>query len=62
MKRILLALTLVGLLLPFAPRAQAETEVSLNLFYDNLYDQGTSIRVLGARTPLVAPWSCHSTR
>ena len=31
MKRILLALTMAGLLLPFAPRAQADTEVSLDL-------------------------------
>nr|MBA3651203.1 hypothetical protein [Chthoniobacterales bacterium] len=45
MKRILLALTMVGLLLPFAPRAQAETEVSLNLFYDNLSSQGNWIEV-----------------
>ncbi|MEO8045556.1 MAG: DUF6600 domain-containing protein, partial [Spartobacteria bacterium] len=45
MKRILLALTMVGLLLPFAPKAQADTEVSLNLFYDNLSSQGSWIEV-----------------
>ncbi len=45
MKRILLALTMVGLLLPFAPKAQADTEVSLNLFYDNLSPHGSWIEV-----------------
>jgi hypothetical protein len=45
MKRILLTLTLLGLLLPLAPRAQAATEVSLNFFYDNLSPQGNWIEV-----------------
>ncbi|HEY3661668.1 MAG TPA: DUF6600 domain-containing protein [Chthoniobacterales bacterium] len=45
MKRILLALTMVGFLLPLAPRAQADPEVSLNLFYDNLSAQGNWIEV-----------------
>lgn len=36
---------MVGLLLPLAPRAQAETEVSLNFFYDNLSSQGNWIEV-----------------
>ena len=45
MKRIVLALTLVGLLLPLAPRAEAETEVSLNFFYDNLSPYGAWIDV-----------------
>jgi Family of unknown function (DUF6600) len=45
MKRILLALTLVGLLLPLAPRAEAATEVSLNVFYDNLSPYGGWIDV-----------------
>src|SRR5450432_3985650 len=45
MKRILFALTIVGLLLPLAPRAQAETEVSVNFFYDNLSAQGTWMEV-----------------
>jgi hypothetical protein len=45
MKRILLALTMVGFLLPLAPRAQADAEVSLNFFYDNLSSQGSWIEV-----------------
>jgi len=45
MKRILLALTMVGLLLPFAPRAEADPENSLNFFYDNLADQGSWLEV-----------------
>ena len=45
MKRILLALMTVGFLLPLAPSAQADTEVSLNFFYDNLSDQGSWIEV-----------------
>ena len=44
MKRILLALTMVGLLLPLAPRAQA-AEVSLNFFYDNLSPYGSWLEV-----------------
>jgi hypothetical protein len=36
---------MVSLLLPLAPRAQAETEVSLNFFYDNLSSQGNWIEV-----------------
>ena len=36
---------MVGFLLPLAPRAQAETEVSLNFFYDNLSSQGNWIEV-----------------
>lgn len=45
MKRILLALTMTGLLLALAPRAQAATEVSLDFFYDNLSSQGSWIEV-----------------
>src|SRR5947207_1432920 len=45
MKRILLALMMVGFFLPLAGRAQADTEVSLNFFYDNLSDQGNWIEV-----------------
>ncbi|MGH8094469.1 MAG: DUF6600 domain-containing protein [Chthoniobacterales bacterium] len=45
MKRILLTLTMVGLLLPLAPRAKAAAEVSLNFFYDNLSPYGTWIDV-----------------
>ncbi|MEP7248960.1 MAG: DUF6600 domain-containing protein [Spartobacteria bacterium] len=45
MKRILFALTMLGLLLPLAPRAQADTDVSLNFFYDNLSDQGSWLEV-----------------
>ena len=45
MKRILLALTMVGLLLPLAQRAQADTEVSLDFFYDNLSPYGDWIEV-----------------
>ena len=47
MKRILLALTMVGLLLPLAPRVEADTEVSLNFFYDNLSPYGSWIDVTG---------------
>jgi hypothetical protein len=36
---------MVGFLLPLAPRAQADTEVSLDFFYDNLSDQGNWIEV-----------------
>jgi len=42
---MLLALTLVGLLLPLAPRAQGETEFSLNFFYDNLSPYGSWLEV-----------------
>ncbi len=45
MKRILLALTIAGLLLPLVPRAQADPEVSLNFFYDNLSPYGNWIDV-----------------
>jgi hypothetical protein len=45
MKRILLTLTMVGFLLPLAPRVQAQTDVSLNFFYDNLSSQGNWIEV-----------------
>ena len=45
MKRILLALTMVGFLLPLAPRVEADTEVSLNFFYDNLSPYGSWIDV-----------------
>jgi hypothetical protein len=45
MKRILLALTLVGLLLPVTPPAQGQTEVSLNFFYDNLSPYGSWLEV-----------------
>jgi Family of unknown function (DUF6600) len=47
MKRILLALTMVGLFLPLAPRGEADTEVSLNFFYDNLSPHGNWIDVAG---------------
>jgi hypothetical protein len=36
---------MVGLLLPLAPRAQADTEVSLDFFYNNLSEQGNWIEV-----------------
>jgi hypothetical protein len=36
---------MVGFLLPLAAQAEAETEVSLNFFYDNLSDQGNWIEV-----------------
>src|SRR3954470_7541353 len=45
MKRILLAVMTIGFLLPLAGRAQADTKVSLNFFYDNLADQGSWIEV-----------------
>ena len=45
MKKILLTLMMVDLLLPLAPRAQAENEVSLNFFYDNLTPYGSWIEV-----------------
>jgi hypothetical protein len=45
MKRILLALLTIGFLLPLTPRAHADTEVSLDFFYDNLADQGSWIEV-----------------
>jgi hypothetical protein len=38
---------MVGLLLPLAPRVEAETEVSLNFFYDNLSPYGSWIDVAG---------------
>lgn len=38
---------MVGLLLPFAPRVEADTEVSLNFFYDNLSPFGSWIDVAG---------------
>ncbi|MEO5753929.1 MAG: DUF6600 domain-containing protein, partial [Chthoniobacterales bacterium] len=41
MKRILLAITMLGFLLPLAPPAKAHTDVSLNFFYDNLSPQGS---------------------
>ena len=45
MKRILLALTIVGFTLSLAQRAQAESEVSLDFFYDNLSPYGNWIEV-----------------
>src|SRR5580765_1224163 len=45
MKRILLAVMTIGFVLPLAPRVQADTEVSINSFYDNLADQGSWIDV-----------------
>ncbi len=45
MKRILLALTMVGLLVSGVPKASADTEVSLDLFYDNLSPHGSWIEV-----------------
>ena len=47
MKRILLALTMVSFLLQLAPRVEADTEVSLNFFYDNLSPYGSWIDVAG---------------
>lgn len=45
MKRILLSLTMIGFLFSLTARAQAEPEVSLDFFYDNLSDQGSWIEV-----------------
>ncbi len=45
MKRILLVMTMAALLLPLAPRVQAEAEVTLNFFYDNLSPYGSWIDV-----------------
>jgi hypothetical protein len=45
MKRILLLITMAILLLPLAPRVQAEAEVTLNFFYDNLSPYGNWIDV-----------------
>jgi hypothetical protein len=46
MKRLLFALTIMtGLLVPLAPPAQAETDISLDFFYDNLSGQGNWIDV-----------------
>lgn len=45
MKRFFLALTMVGFLLPLVPRVQAETDLSLNFFYDNLSPYGNWIEV-----------------
>ena len=47
MKQILLALTMVSFLLQLAPRVEADTEVSLNFFYDNLSPYGSWIDVAG---------------
>jgi len=47
MKRILLALTMVGLILSRTPAVEADTEVSLNFFYDNLSPYGSWIDVAG---------------
>ena len=47
MKRFLLALTMVSFLLQLAPRVEADTEVSLNFFYDNLSPYGSWIDVAG---------------
>lgn len=47
MKRILLALTMAGFLLALAPRVEAETEVSLDFFYDNLSTYGSWVDVVG---------------
>jgi uncharacterized protein DUF6600 len=38
MKRLLLALTIAMALLPIAPQTRADTEVSIDYFYDNLND------------------------
>ncbi len=40
-------LLLLGLISPLASRAEAQTEVSLNFFYDNLSDQGSWLDVAG---------------
>jgi Family of unknown function (DUF6600) len=45
MKRILFTLTIVGMLLPLAPRVEADAEVSLDFFYDNLSPFGSWIDV-----------------
>lgn len=47
MKRILLALTMVSFFLQLAPRVEADTEISLNFFYDNLSPHGSWIDVAG---------------
>jgi hypothetical protein len=45
MKRILLALTAFALAFAAAPRAQADVDVSLDFFYNNLADDGSWIEV-----------------
>ena len=47
MKQIVLALTMISLLLPLGSRVEADTEVSLNFFYDNLSPYGSWIDVIG---------------
>ncbi len=45
MKRITLGLAVVALVFGAAPRAKAQTEVSINFFYDNLANEGDWIEV-----------------
>lgn len=45
MKRLLFALTLVALVLPAAPKAEAGVDVSLDFFYNNLGSDGSWVEV-----------------
>lgn len=45
MKRILLALTMFAFVLSAAPRSEAEADVSIDFFYDNLGDDGSWVEV-----------------
>ena len=45
MKRILLAATILGLVLPAMSQAKAGTEVSVDFFYDNIGSDGTWVEV-----------------
>ncbi|HVF71959.1 MAG TPA: DUF6600 domain-containing protein [Chthoniobacterales bacterium] len=45
MKRLLLGLTLLALVLPTIPRAEARTDISIDFFYDNLGDGGSWVEV-----------------
>ena len=45
MKRFLFSLAIFALLLPAAPRARAEGDVSIDFFYDNLGDNGSWFEV-----------------
>src|SRR3954467_13666072 len=45
MKRMLLALAIFALVLPAAQRAEAETNVSIDFFYNNLGSEGSWVEV-----------------
>lgn len=45
MKRILLAITMLGLVLPAMSQAKAGTDVSIDFFYDNIGSDGTWVEV-----------------